>query len=566
MKSKLSLILLTVTPLTIVFLIFNSFSNKKIVPPKAAMEIIKCSSTNFLLTEVDTTSQIAPLFDDLGTHGYKVSTNNKLAQKFFNQGLNLTYAFNHAEAHRSFLEAARLDKNMAMAYWGQAYALGPNINDQFPTEARRTKSFEAIQKAKSLSENSSLKEQHLIDALTHRYSKDSVDVTALNLAYMSAMKIALDQHPQDSEILTLYAASVMNTVPWDYWDAEGNPSLNISEAKMALETAMTINPNHPGANHYYIHMVELPKPELGVTSAERLGQTMPGAGHIVHMPGHIYMRVGRYADAVKVNQDAILADESYISQCYSQGLYPLGYYPHNIHFLWSAASMLGDSKLAIEAAKKTAEKVPFNILKSSMTHQNFASTPLLAYTRFGKWNEVLTTPDPGDDLTYMKLIWHYSRGIAFLRKNNLKEAKEELDLMKVRNTAFDNERITTTSKVAFEVLSGEIDAFKGDLGLAIEHLEKAVLFEDELPYDEPAVWYIPTRQTLGSIMLKAKKYESAEKIYKEDLEYYQQNGWSLMGLYTSLLGQNKIDEATLIKKEFDKAWKLADIEINSSIL
>lgn len=566
MKSKLSLFLLTATPIAMALLIFDSLSTKKVSPPKAAMEVIKCSSTNFLLTEVDSTSQIAPLFNDLGTHKYKVTTNNERAQQFFNQGLNLTYAFNHAEAHRSFLEAARLDKKMAMAYWGQAYTLGPNINDQFPTEERRIKSYEAVKKAELLADNSSLKEQLLIKALVQRYSKDSVDIKELNLAYMNAMEDVLDKHLQDAEILTLYAASVMNTVPWDYWDKDGNPSPNIAEAKTALESAMKLNKNHPGANHYYIHMVELPSPELGIISAERLGQTMPGAGHIVHMPGHIYMRVGRYADAVKVNEQAILADESYISQCFTQGLYPLGYYPHNIHFLWSAASMLGNSELAIDAAKKTAEKVPASILSGSMFHQNFASTPLLAYLRFGKWNSILTTPDPGEDLTYMKLIWHYSRGIAFLRKNNIKEAQEELELMKSRNTEFDDERITTIAKVAFEVLAGEIDSFNGELGLAIDHLEKAVAFEDQLPYDEPAVWYIPTRQSLGAILIRAKKYELAEKIYKEDLNYYQQNGWSLMGLYTSLLGQNKINEAREIKKEFDEAWKDADIEITSSVL
>jgi tetratricopeptide (TPR) repeat protein len=281
------------------------------------------------------------------------------------------------------------------------------------------------------------------------------------------------------------------------------------------------------------------------------------------MPGHIYMRVGRYSDAVKVNQKAVLADEHYISQCFAQGLYPLGYYPHNIHFLWSAASMLGNSELAIDAAKKTAEKVPASILKGSIYHQNYAITPLLAYTRFGKWNQILTTPNPGEDLTYMKLIWNYTRGVAFVRKNNLKDAEEELLELSERNTSLKQENI---AKVAFEVLAGEIEAKKGNLSKAIAHMERAVLFEDELPYDEPSAWHIPTRQSLGFILLKAKKYEAAEKAYKEDLSYYRQNGWSLIGLYTSLIGQNKIEEAKKIKKKFDLSWSEADIEINSSIL
>jgi tetratricopeptide (TPR) repeat protein len=355
----------------------------------------------------------------------------------------------------------------------------------------------------------------------------------------------------------------MNTVPWNYWDAEGNPSPNIKEAKLALETAIKLNPNHPGAHHYYIHMVELPKPDLAVSSAEKLAALMPGAGHLVHMPGHIYMRVGRYEEAVKANQDAILVDEDYISQCYAQGMYPLGYYPHNIHFLWSAASMLGASKIAIDAAKKTAEKVPLGELEESPFLQNFAVTPLLAYTRFGKWNEILTIPDPGDQYTYLKLIWNYSRGIAFVRKNNLTEAQEELDFIGSRNKELDQENI---AKVAYEVVAGEIEAAKGNLTKAIEHLEMAVKYEDELPYDEPARWYIPTRQSLGAVLLKAGKYKEAEKVYREDLVYYRQNGWSLIGLYQSLLNQGKIDEANKIKQDFDIAWKDSDIDIITSVL
>jgi len=565
-KSKLSIILLTVTPLIFILVALSLIPDNKRPLSKAAMNIIRCSSTNFLLANVDTTQQIAPLFDNLGTHYYTVSTKNDKAQVFFNQGLNLMYAFNHAESHRSFMEAARLDNNLAMAFWGQAYVLGPNINDQLPGEERRTKSYEAIEKALRLSSKATHKEQALIKALSYRYSKDSVDIKKLNFAYMDAMKKVYAQFPEDAEVLTLYAAAVMNTVPWDYWDKEGNPSPNISEAKLALEKAMELNENHPGANHYYIHMVELPKPDLGIISADRLGQTIPGAGHIVHMPGHIYMRVGRYSDAVKVNQAAVLADESYISQCFSQGLYPLGYYPHNIHFLWSAASMLGNSELAIDAAKKTAEKVPVSILESSIFHQNFATTPLLAYLRFGKWNDILTTPYPGEEYTYMTLIYNYSRGIAFLRKNNLKEAKEELDILSKRNTDMDDERTTIIANVAYEVLAGEIEVAKGNLDKAIKHLENAVRLEDDLAYDEPSAWYIPTRQSLGAILLQAKRYETAEKIFHEDLSYYRQNGWSLMGLYTSLLGQGKIEEAKKIKKEFDIAWSESDIDINSSVL
>lgn len=563
MKTKLMLTLFTISTIVIVFITAKITNEDLKITPKAAMKVIKCSSTNFLLKDVDTTQQIAPLFEDLGKHYYTISTSSKEAQVFFNQGLNLTYAFNHAEAHRSFMEASRLDPKSAMTYWGQAYTLGPNINDQFPDKERRDKSYEAVQKAKLLASKSTGKEQALINALTYRYSKDSVDIAVLNLAYMNEMAKVSEQFPNDAEVQTLFAAAVMNTVPWDYWDNEGKPSPNVAEAKAALEKAIAINTDHPGAHHYYIHMVELPKPDLGVPSADKLNGLMAGAGHLVHMPGHIYMRVGRYEDAVIVNEAAILADEDYISQCYAQGLYPLGYYPHNIHFLWSAASMLGDSKVAIAAAKKTAEKIPLSELDELPFLQTFAVTPILAYTRFGKWNEILTIPYPGDEYTEMKFYWHYARGIAFVRKSNLREAKEELSFLAARDKEADHEK---KAKVAFEVLAGEIEAAKGDLSKAIEHMEKAVTFEDELAYNEPAEWYIPTRQSLGAVLLKAKKYKEAEIVFLEDLEYYRANGWSLMGLYQSLLGQEKVEEAKEVKEQFDQAWRKADIEINSSVL
>jgi len=565
MKTKLTLFILFLTGLFVLvfFLKFHAIDPYD-VPVKAAMNPIKCTSTNFLLEEIDSTRQVAPLLENLGQHTFPIETKNMEAQVFFNQGLNLAFAFNHAESHRSFLEASRLDPSSAMTFWGQAYVLGPNINDQVPDAERMMKAYEASQSALDLINDAGPKESSLILALSKRYSKDSlVDIKELNIAYMKAMSHVVNEYPDDPDILTLYAASVMNTVPWDYWDEEGNPSPNIPEAKQALEKAMELNPNHPGANHYYIHMVELPDPDQAVPSAEKLAALMPGAGHMVHMPGHIYMRVGRYKDAVEANQAAILVDEDYISQCYAQGQYPLGYYPHNIHFLWSAASMMGNEELAIDAAKKIAEKVPLSLLGEEQFLQIFASTPLLAYMRFGKWNDILTTPDPGDKYTYLKMIWTYARGIAFTRKGNIKEAREELEQLENRDQELEQENI---AKVAYEVLAGEIEAASGNLKSGIKHLEKAVSYEDELPYNEPADWYIPTRQYLGVLLLEDKQFEEAERIYLEDLDYYRQNGWSLTGLYQSLLGQEKIEEAATIRKVFDEAWQYADIEISSSAM
>jgi tetratricopeptide (TPR) repeat protein len=321
-------------------------------------------------------------------------------------------------------------------------------------------------------------------------------------------------------------------------------------------------------------MVELPNPELAEKSADILGGLMPAAGHLVHMPSHIYIRIGRYEDAVKANQKAIMADEDYISQCFSQGMYPLGYYPHNIHFLWSASSLLGASEMAIDAAKKTAEKVPLAELATLPFLQDFASTPMLAYTRFGKWNQILTIPYPGDDYKHLKLIWHYSRGIAFLRKDNLKEALEEVEAIEsmLKDPGLEEVIANYTNpssdiaKVAHKVLLGEIAAYKGDLKASIEYLKEAVEFEDRLIYSEPSPWHIPTRQSLGAILLKDGQYNAAEKVYREDLDFIRQNGWSLMGLYHSLQNQGRTNEAIKVKAEFDKAWEHADIEINTSIL
>jgi tetratricopeptide (TPR) repeat protein len=337
---------------------------------------------------------------------------------------------------------------------------------------------------------------------------------------------------------------------------------------------MELEPENPGGHHYYIHMVELPYPDLGVASADKLASLMPGAGHIVHMPSHIYIRVGRYLDAVKVNKSAILADEDYIAQCFAQGLYPLAYYPHNIHFLWSSASLLGDSKTAIEAAKKTAEKVPTGELVSLPFLQDFASTPLLAYTRFGKWNQILTIPAPKADIKHLSLIRHYARGIAFIRKGNIKDAQEELEaITMLRNdpeietlVATANNPSINSANIAFEIVSGELAALKSNTSKAIEHMKKAVVLEDALIYTEPSAWHIPTRQNLGAILMKAGKFEEAEKIYNQDLEILRQNGWSLMGLYQSLKAQGKMKEAQIIKQEFDKAWEHADINITTSVL
>jgi tetratricopeptide (TPR) repeat protein len=328
----------------------TSVINSSLVPLDAGF--VKCQIKRvFDFSEKDPSEPIAPLFNNLGTHHLKITTNIDKAQAFFDQGLRLVYAFNHAEAHRSFREAARLDPGCAMAYWGQAIALGPNINDPFPDAERTSKAYEAATKARELSKRVSKMENALITALQSRQLPDpETDRMTLNHSYAQAMAPVAEKFPDNDDVQTLYAAALMNTMPWDYWNKQGEPNSGTLSAKAALESAMEINPDHPGAHHYYIHMVELPNPDLAEASADRLGGLMPGAGHLVHMPAHIYIRIGRYRDARIMNVKAIEADEDYISQCLAQGLYPLSYYPHNIHFLWSAASMEGNSSIALEAA------------------------------------------------------------------------------------------------------------------------------------------------------------------------------------------------------------------------
>lgn len=574
MKTKITLVSTAILLLIVVwYLSPTSAEQAKLASQQASLGSIKCTVAKFLLSDVDTTRQIAPLFENLGQLHFGISTENKEAQAFFDQGIRLTYAFNHAEAHRSFMEASRLDPASAMSYWGQAYTLGPNINDPLPDTQRKLKAYEAVQKALERLPGASPSERALIEALNTRYSADTTaDLASLNTAYMNAMAEVAAKFPEDADIQTLYAAAAMNTMPWNYWDNQGNPAPNTPAAKLALEKAMQINPDHPGAHHYYIHMVELPQPDLAVPSADKLGGLMPAAGHLVHMPSHIYIRVGRYQDAVKANQNAILADEDYISQCYAQGLYPLAYYPHNVHFLWSAASLLGLSDLAIDAARKTAEKVPAGEMANLPFLQDFASVPLLAYTRFGKWNEILTIPYQGEAYKHLNLIRHYARGLAFVRKDNLADAKEELEALAglKESPELDIQIANNTSRkiaaVAYEVLAGEIAAAEGKLEDGIHHLEQAVELEDQLVYNEPSAWHIPPRHNLGALLLDAGRYAEAEAVYRKDLEDLRQNGWSLMGLYQSLKAQGKDAEADLVKQEFDTAWKEADISIERSVL
>jgi tetratricopeptide (TPR) repeat protein len=517
----------------------------------------------------------APLFDNLGSHRRRVSTKSPLAQRYFDQGLTLVYGFNHAEAIRSFREAARLDPDCAMAYWGVALALGPNINAPMTKEAV-VEAYAALEKAIELGRKTTERERAFIQALAKRYSKEPVeDRKPLDHAYAGAMRELARRFPDDLDAATLFAESLMDTMPWAYWTKDGQPKPETSEILAALESVIARDPKHPGANHYYIHAVEAsPDPDRGVASADRLRDLVPGAGHLVHMPGHIYIRVGRYHDASLANERAIEADRDYITQCHAQGMYPVAYVPHNHHFLWAAATMEGRSAKAIEAARHIAANVDQKLIREPGygTLQHYAVTPLYALVRFGRWDEILKEPAPAKDLLYATGVWHYARGMALARKNKLEEAARELDRVTAiaadpsleSVTIWDINTTAALMRIAREVLVGELAAERGDGEEAIRHLEAAVKLEVELNYDEPPPWHFPVRQALGAVLLNAGRAVEAEKVYREDLKRYPENGWSLYGLLKSLQAQGNTAAATDAQKRLSKAWAHADVTLTAS--
>lgn len=522
----------------------------------------------------ETAQPMTPLLDNLGNHHHPISTQSKLAQRYFDQGLILAYGFNHAEAARSFKEAARLDPDCAMCYWGLAYVLGPNINAPMELDAV-PEAWLALQKALELSKNASPKEKAYIEALAQRYSFKAVeDRQYLNIAYANAMRQVAQNYPEDLDAATLFVEALMDTTPWDYWNTDGTPKPEGAEMMATLDRVLMQNPNHPGANHLYIHAVEKGHPELGIVAADRLQNLVAGAGHLLHMPSHIYFRVGRYRDAVLSNQRAIEADKSYITQCHAQGLYPLGYVPHNHHFLWYAATMAGQSNIAMQAAHHTAEMADPNMMREPGygTLQHYYSIPLYTQIKFGKWDEILAQSAPEKDLLYPTGVWHYARGMAFTAKGEKSQAAQELEQLKAiatnpvleKVTIWDINSTASLLKIASEVLAGELAAKQENYEQAIAHLKTAVQLEDNLKYDEPPPWYSPTRQSLGAVLLEAGQASEAERIYREDLKTYPENGWSLRGLAKSLQAQGKTEEAQAVQQQFSQAWKDADVTLTAS--
>jgi tetratricopeptide (TPR) repeat protein len=518
----------------------------------------------------------ASLLQGLGDYSMPVSVKNDEVQRWFDQGLAMTYGFNHDAAERSFLKAAELDPDCAMCWWGASLVLGPHVNAKMEP-VNNAKAWDRLQRALDAADDVTDKEQAFIEALSARYAENPPDDRSpLDVAYADAMAKLAAEFPDDLDAVTLHAESMMDLQPWDYWDADGKAKGHTAEVVAQLESVMARNPKHAGALHLYVHAVEAsPDPARGVTAADTLRELLPGSGHLVHMPAHIYARVGRYHDAVLANQKAIGADDAYLAICKpGPGTYPLGYVPHNHHFLWFAATLEGASAIATEAAATTQQRTSDPELMRSPgfeAMQNFALTPMYADVRFGRWDQVKAMPKPADDLPYMQAMWNYGQAMAAVRQGRLDEAKpHHADLVKATSNpeieklmAWDRYSLIGGVRIAERFVAAEIARAGKDYDGAIAALKEAVAIEDTLPYDEPPAWHWPTRQALGAMLLAARKPAEAEAAYRDELQRNPENGWSLHGLEKSLRAQKKRAEADQVKARFTAAWANADIDLNA---
>lgn len=522
----------------------------------------------------------ATLLDGLGNHDFPVTTSHPDVQRWFNQGLMLTYGFNHDAAERSFLKAAELDHYCAMCWWGAALVVGPHVNAAMDP-GMNAAAWARLQRAVAHAPAASERERAFIEALTARYAENPpADRRPLDEAYAAATGRLAAARPDDLDAAVFHAEALLDLQPWDYYDENLEPKGHTAEVVQVLESVMARNPDHAGALHLYVHAVEASAaPERGVAAADRLRDLIPGSGHLVHMPAHIYARVGRWHDAVIANQRAIEADDAYLAMCRSnaQGVYPLGYVPHNHHFLWFAATMVGESEVARAAAEHTAERVN---LPDLMRQPGFAGlqhywmTPWFDDVRFGRWEKIASQPNPAPDLPYVTLVWHYAQGMAAVRQDRLADAETHLatirkileDPVLETLTVWDRYPLTLASRIAERVVTAEVGLARGGSAAAIEALREAVAIEDTIPYDEPPGWHAPVRQTLGAALLAAGLPGEAEAVYREELRRNPANGWSLKGLALSLTAQDRAREAREAEAEFKAAWRHGDVELAASRL
>ena len=515
-----------------------------------------------------------PLYDGLGEHHMDIATSNERARRYVDQGLALVFGFNHAEAIRSFEAAAAYDPSCAICQWGIAFALGPNINGGMDRRSALA-AYASVQRARALAESAGPLERGLIEALAGRYAAAAPENReGLDAAYAGAMESLASRFPADANVAVLAADALMNLTPWDYWLEGEALRPNAARAEALLERAMELDPRNAGACHMFVHLVEERQPDRAVDCAERLPSLMPGVGHIVHMPGHIYIRVGRYVDAMEANVHAVHADEAVLADQSPDGAYALAYYPHNYHFMWFAANMAGAGERSMEAARNTAANVNRELMREPGLEalQHYLVTPLYAFVRFGRWEEILREPAPPADLEYPMGVWHYARALAFLGTGDAAVAESEL--ARLRELAarpglrdlrvWDLNPVSSLLAIAADVVAGELAAASGDHDAAIAHLRDALAEESTLVYDEPPTWHLPVRHNLGAVLLEAGRPAEAERVYREDLEVFRENGWALAGLGAALRAQGRAEEAETVAARLREAWRVADVEIQGS--
>jgi tetratricopeptide (TPR) repeat protein len=511
-----------------------------------------------------TQARPATLVTGLGDLHHPVSTKNPQAQQFFDQGLRFIYAFNHDEAARSFQHAAELDPKLAIAYWGVAEAVGPNYNDPASDE-RYMQAHEAMQKALELGADASPSDQAYIAALAKRFPGDAnADRRAAAEAYRDAMRDLVKQFPDDLDAATLFAEAGMNLHPWGLWHVDGTPEEGTEEIVATLESVIRREPNHLGAIHYYIHAVEASNsPEHALAGANRLAQLAPAAGHIVHMPAHIYIRTGDYEAAVKTNQKAALVDQAYIKATTAQGIYPMMYYSHNLHFIAMAAAMNGNYLESKRGAQMLATNVGPHV-KDMPALGGFMTVPLAVEVRFHKWNEILKTPQPDASMDTPTVFWHFARGLALAATDKLDEAEAEYKVVAdaEEKTPSDaifqmpiNNKTKDILKIAENVLGAKISLMKNDMDATVSQLRAAVSIQDTLKYDEPQDWFYPVRESLGAVLLKIGDDAGAEEVFRADLVRNPRNPRSLFGLEQALKAQDKAYDAGFVRKQFDASWK-----------
>jgi tetratricopeptide (TPR) repeat protein len=512
-----------------------------------------------------------PLLKGLGNLSIKITTSNPLAQRYFDQGLRLAYGFNHADAIRSFKAAQKADRGCAMCYWGEAWSLGPNVNVPMQPEAVQPAAG-AMTLARSLAFGASDREQALIAALDRRYARMSpsgqidpagIDRAALDGDYADAMAKVRDQFPEDDNIAIVYAEALMNLSPWDYWeDDHRTPKGRSGETIALLESVLDRNPDHAAAIHLYIHMVEASDtPERAEAHADRLGAMMPAAGHMVHMPSHIYIRVGRYIDSVRANQAAMKADEALFEKLNSDGVYPLVYYPHNIHFVMTSAQMAGAAETVMEAARKLDAALPMEAAQAIPLVQPIKAAPIFAVAQFGSPEQILALADPGDSVPYIKAMWHYARGTAFVRLNDMEAAEEEAAAIGDLNAKTDFTPMMEYAVPAPEVLAlarqvllGRIAQADGDYDKAVDSFAAAVEIQSALPYMEPPYWYYPVNQSLGAALLLSGRPDEAERAFKAALFEAPNNGWALFGLGETYKSVGDTQGVTEMARLLKAAW------------